>query len=372
MERDQRTHAPDLELPQCANHAAGGAVAVHVPDDELGDHRVVQRRDLEAGLNARVHAHARAGRLAVGGDRAGRGREVLGSVLRVHPALDRVPAEADVLLRHRQLLPGRDPELLADDVDPGGHLGHAVLHLHARVHLEEEVLAVREEPLHGARGPVAHRPRGLGADLADALAHLAVDRRRRALLDELLVTALDRAIALAKMDHVALRVGEHLDLHVAWVRQVALDVDGRIREELLALARGALEGLLQLVGRHRHPEALAPTAAGRLDGNRVADRLIHDPGCVLDGVYRVGRAGHDRHTGLLHQLARAGLGTHRVDRVGGRADEDEAGVLDGAREARVLGQEAVPGVDRLGARLLRRLDDLLDHQVALVGRAGAD
>ena len=87
---------------------------------------------------------------------------------------------------------------------------------------------------------------------------------------------------------------------------------------------------------------------------------------------RVGRAGHDRHAGLLHQLARLRLRAHRVDRVGGRADEDDAGLLAGARERGVLGEEAVAGVDRLGAGLLRDLEDLLDHQVALVAAARAE
>ena len=91
---------------------------------------------------------------------------------------------------------------------------------------------------------------GLGslrADLADPLAQLGVDRRGGRLLDHLLVTALDRAVALEEVDDVAVRVGEDLDLDVARVGQVALDVDRRVGEELLALARGALEGRLQLV-----------------------------------------------------------------------------------------------------------------------------
>ena len=73
-----------------------------------------------------------------------------------------------------------------------------------------------------------------------------VDRRRGGLLDDLLVAALDRAVALAEVDDVAVAVGEDLDLDVARVGQVALEVDRRVGEELLALARGALEGGLEL------------------------------------------------------------------------------------------------------------------------------
>ena len=65
MERDERADALELELPQRADHPPGRALAVDVPDDQLGDHRVVQRCDLVARLDARVHAHARARRLAV-------------------------------------------------------------------------------------------------------------------------------------------------------------------------------------------------------------------------------------------------------------------------------------------------------------------
>ena len=134
-----------------------------------------------------------------------------------------------------------------------------------------------EQPLDGAGRAVAHRPGRLGADLADPLAQLGVHRRGGALLDQLLVAALHRAVALEQVDHVALGVGQHLHLHVAWIGQVALHVHGGVGEELLALARGALERLLELVLGLGHAEALAAAAAGRLDGHRVADRRRRSP-----------------------------------------------------------------------------------------------
>ncbi len=47
-------------------------------------------------------------------------------------------------------------------------------------------------------------------------------------------------------------------------------------------------------------------------------------------------------------------------------------VLDGARKRRILGQEAVPGVDRGDAGPERGLDDHIAAQVALVGRPRPD
>jgi hypothetical protein len=159
-----------------------------------------------------------------------------------------VPAQYHLVLRHGQRLAGRDPDLLAHDVDPGRGLGDAVLDLHARVHLEEEVVAVLQQPLDRAGAAVVDRARGFDGDLADPRAQLLVDHRSGRLLDQLLMAALDRAVALAQVDHRAVPVREHLDLDVARVGEVALEVDRRVGEELLALARGPLERVGQPVG----------------------------------------------------------------------------------------------------------------------------
>jgi hypothetical protein len=66
---------------------------------------------------------------------AGVRREVL--VLGTQPNFDRVAIEADFLLRKRQRLPLRDPQLPLDQVQPRHGLRHRMLHLQARVHLEE-------------------------------------------------------------------------------------------------------------------------------------------------------------------------------------------------------------------------------------------
>ena len=166
-------------------------------------------------------------------------------------------------------------------------------------------------------------------------------------------------------------VGQHLDLDVARVLEVALDVDAVVGEELLAFARGALEGLLEVVRRHRHAEALAAATARRLAGDRVAGFLGLLAG-GLDIRCRLGGTGHDRHAGLGHDLARPRLGAHRFDRLRRRADEDESRLGAGAGEVGVLGEEAVAGMDRLGVRLLRGGDDLLDVEVALGRHRGAD
>ena len=72
---EQRRQAADLELVERAQHPPPRVLAVDAVDDQLRDHRVVEAADLGAGDDARVDAHARPGRLAIGGDPPGRGQE---------------------------------------------------------------------------------------------------------------------------------------------------------------------------------------------------------------------------------------------------------------------------------------------------------
>ena len=58
--------------------------------------------------------------------------------------------------------------------------------------------------------------------------------------------------------------------------------------------------------------------------------------------------------------------------LAGRADEDDARLLAGAREGGVLGEEAVAGMDGLGAGLARDLEDPLDVEVAVGRRVAAE
>ncbi len=181
-------------------------------------------------------------------------------------------AEDDVLLAERERLAGRDADLLADDVDARHELRDRVLDLEARVHLEEEEALADEQPLDRAGAAVADRARGLDGDRADPLAQRRRDRRPGRLLDELLVAPLDRAVALAEVDDVAVRVREDLHLDVARILEVLLDVDVGVREEALALGRCPLERARALLLRERDVEALAAAAARGLEGDGEADR----------------------------------------------------------------------------------------------------
>ena len=131
---------------------------------------------------------------------------------------------------------------------PVDQLGDGVLDLEPGVHLEEEEVAVLEEELDGAGVDVAARLGHLDRGLAHRLANLVGEVGRRALLDQLLVAALARAVALAEPHRVAVRVGEHLHLDVARPGEVALDVALGAAEALERLVLRRLERGGRLVG----------------------------------------------------------------------------------------------------------------------------
>ena len=175
---------------------------------ELDQHGVEVRADLGAHEDgAAVEPHAGAARRAVRRDPAGVGPEPLAGssvVMRHCSAAPRICSRSCVRSEVIEGLAAGDPQLGPHEVDVGDLLGHRVLDLDARVHLDEDVAAVgREEELHRAGVDVADLAReghGVGAH---ALAQLRVEVGRRRDLDDLLVAALHRAVALEQVDHVA-------------------------------------------------------------------------------------------------------------------------------------------------------------------------
>ena len=134
-------------------------------------------------------------------------------------------ADLHVALHVREALAAGDEQLRLHEIDAGDELRDRMLHLDARVHLDEVELAVLVEELQRAGAAIADRAAGLDAAIAHDPALARGDARRRRLLDDLLVAALHGAVALAEMDHVALAIGEHLELDVPRPFEKLLHVD---------------------------------------------------------------------------------------------------------------------------------------------------
>ncbi len=252
------------------------------------------------------------------------------------------------------------------------HLGDRVLDLDAGVHLHEvEAAVVVEQELHGAGVLVAGGASQLDRRLAHPRPQLVVERRRRRLLDQLLVPPLDRALALAEMHHVAVAVAEHLELDVPRLDQVLLQVDGAGAETLLRLLAGGHELALQALALLDDAHAAAAAARRRLEDHRVADLGGH-PLRLLQVGQRLAAARQHRHPGVGRGLPRLGLVAHQPDAGRRRPDPAEVALLEHLGEVGVLGQEAVARVDGVGAGDLGRGDDAGDVEVALLRRRRPD
>ncbi len=205
-----------------------------------------------------------------------------------------------------------DLQLQADEVEAGDLLGDRVLHLQARVALDENhVLAVHEE-LHGAQAAVTC---GLGQ--RDAITEEALaDGHRQSVggrdLDHLLPLPLQRALAVPEMDHVR-AVAHDLHLQVPGPRQKPLEVEVAVAEGGLGLRGAALEGLFQLVERRGWPHAAPAPAGHRLDHHRPVGGeeslgLFQRRGPV--------RARQHRHAALLRERPRPALVPEQLQRLG--------------------------------------------------------
>ena len=240
VEREDRGHAVDDELVQRPAGALERLLAGAAGDDELGEHRVERADDRVALEQAGVPAHAGTLGDAQGRDGAGGREEPAAGVLAVDAELDRVAVRLGVGVVER--LAVGDAELLAHEVDAGDLLGDRVLDLQAGVDLEEGDVAVgADEELAGAGADVAGRAQDRLGRPEQLGVLLVGEEGGRGLLDELLVAALQRAVARGDDDDVAVLVGEALGLDVAGVVEEALDEALAAAEGGDRLAHGGLE-----------------------------------------------------------------------------------------------------------------------------------
>src|SRR5439155_9835981 len=109
-------------------------------------------------------------------------------------------------------------------------------------------------------------------------------RWRRALFDQLLVTALNAAFAFAEVHQAAVLVTQDLDLDMARPSDVALEEDAVIAETGHSFALGGREVLVELLGGFYDPHAAAAAARARPDQDTEADasRAIAQRATPLD------------------------------------------------------------------------------------------
>ena len=166
-------------------------------------------------------------------------------------------------------------------------------------------------------------------------------------------------------------IAQHLNFDVARVLDELFDEAAIVAKRRLGFGARELEPFLGFLGVVGDAHSLAAATGGGLDHHRIAD-LVGDLHRLLGVADFAEVAGNGRNLGCGRCLLTLDLVAHRGDRLGVRADEDDAVLLKGARECFALGQKSISGMDRLGARRFAGLDDLVHDQVGLRGRRRTD
>jgi len=129
-----------------------------IPDDQLGDHRIVVHADFVTLADPCVNPHMGVLLWLAQMPQQTDGRqEVLRWIFRINADFDGMTADGQILLPTRQWFASGHPQLPLDEILTGDHLGHRMLNLQARVHFHkvEGTVGIEQE---------LHCP---GTDIAD-------------------------------------------------------------------------------------------------------------------------------------------------------------------------------------------------------------
>ena len=372
------SHAEHGGVLQGPDQAATGFVPVLAPGNDFGQHGVVVGCDAVSGANARIVSKAFSLCWFKGIQWSGLGGESVSRILRIEPHFNGVAIELYFVLREWQLTAFSNGELPGHQILAGNQLGDRVLHLQAGVHFQEvEVPMFVDQELDGAGAFVVTGQRRFHCGLAHGLSQFGCDKGRGRFFDHFLVPALDRAVSFAQVDGVAVTICEYLNFHVPGLNHGFFEDQFVVAEGLLGFRPGPFDVVGQFGFALNQAHAAASTAGGGFDHQREADVFGGGDQFVVAGTVTFDRAlitGHDGYAGFLHGDFGAPFAAHQFDGRGGRANEHQAGVFAGVGEGGILGEEAVAGVDAVGAGLAGSVEDSVVVQVGsrYLGRANAN
>ena len=182
--------------------------------------------------------------------------------------------------------------------------------LNPRIHLHEVIIPIAvKEKFHGTGGSIFNRFGGFHCGLTDFFAQLGSHNWRRSFFNEFLVTSLDRAVPLSKMNRFPFAVSKNLDFDMMRILDKSFDIQRVIFEARLRFGARHLESGLQ-----RGHVAHNPHAAPSPTGNRFNYQRQFHLLCKNSGIFRVRnrsvRTRSHRTTGGNHHSFRFGFVSH--------------------------------------------------------------
>ena len=176
------------------------------------------------------------------------------------------------------------------------------------------------------------------------------------------MAALDGAIPLAKVHHVAKTVGEDLHLNVARPRDEFLHVEPRVAEGRFGFTLGRFKEIFQLISTAHQTHATTTTACGGFDHHGITHRA-RQTGCFIDAGEQAFATGNGGHPNPLHGGFGGGFIAHGPDGLRRWTHKDQPMGAADFSEAVVFSQKAVTGVNRIGTAGGGRRNDVGDIQI---------
>ena len=349
---------------QCPRHTLASFVPILSTHHQLGNQRIIIRRNCSLLISGGINTHSRPPGRMKRGNFPRRGSEFL-RMLRVDAALDVVPAMHHLPLQYiLHLRARRDHNLAFDQIHVGHHLRDRMLHLYARIHLDEmQLLVLVHQKFDRACVPVAHRAQRLAEHISDFVPQLHADLQRRRFLQQLLMPPLNGAFALSQAHHVAMLVGKNLEFDVPGMLHVFFHVEIPIAE----CGRGFLLRLAvkrnQIFFRPHDAHAASAAASRGFNDDRIAHLPRPLPRFLLRRNYPI-RPRQDRHPVLLHRGARLFFLPHQADHLGRRSNKLQAAGFANLGKIRIFGKQSIAGMDGIGIGNLRRADHRRDIEIA--------
>ena len=233
-------------------------------------------------------------------------------------------------------------------IDARDFFGHAVFNLQPGIHFEEAEGAIgAEQHLDRADVVVTHAAHDAGDLIGNSHRFVARNQRTGGFLNDFLVAALGRAVALKQMHGGAVGIAEDLEFDMARAFDQFFEVDLGCAKTAVGHRARTLHGTQQFAFIFSRQHSDAAPAARRLHQHRKADFARGgEYGLVVVGQHP-GTLGH-RHAVLGGHITGAGLVAHGVDPFRRRPDEMAASVDYFLRERRIFRQKAVTGMQAVG------------------------
>jgi hypothetical protein len=250
--------------------------------------------------------------------------EALRRVFGRDSTLDGKASSGDAILGETQL--GKccacsDLDLGCYNVDTGDLLGDRVLDLDTRVDLDEVVLVLLvHQELSSTGVAVVHRSSQPHGIIEYGIPGLGGKVLGGGNLDDFLMSALDRAVTLVKVNNVAMVISEKLDLDMLRFVEESLDEDSAISKRRFCFGGSSVERLLQRFLITDNSHTAATTAEGSLD-NDWETILICEFFYLLKPLNRAFCTGYDGHIGGNGEPSGRHLVTEGMDDLWRRSDE---------------------------------------------------